>query len=40
MLTKTGSVEAVGTHAELLAKDGWYRRTWARQQAQEELAIL
>jgi len=40
VLTKTGSVEAIGTHAELLARDGWYRRTWARQQAQEELAIL
>jgi ATP-binding cassette subfamily B protein len=40
VLTKSGSVEAIGTHQELLARDGWYRRTWSRQQAQEELSIL
>jgi ATP-binding cassette subfamily B protein len=40
VLTRSGTVEAVGKHAELIAKDGWYRRTWARQQAQEELSVL
>ncbi len=40
VLTKTGSVEAIGTHAQLLAREGWYRRTWSRQQAQEELSVL
>jgi ATP-binding cassette subfamily B protein len=40
VLTKTGSVEAIGTHPELLAREGWYRRTWSRQQAQEELSVL
>ena len=40
VLTRSGTVEAVGTHAELVAKEGWYRRTWARQQAQEELSVL
>ena len=40
VLTRSGTVEAVGTHAELVAKDGWYRRTWTRQQAQEELSVL
>ncbi|MEO6709789.1 MAG: ABC transporter ATP-binding protein [Planctomycetota bacterium] len=29
-----------GTHDELLAQPGWYRETWARQQAQEELSEL
>ncbi len=29
-----------GTHDELLAQPGWYRDTWARQQAQEELSEL
>jgi ATP-binding cassette subfamily B protein len=40
VLTRSGTVEAVGTHAELIARDGWYRRTWTRQQAQEELSVL
>ena len=40
VLTKTGSVDAIGTHQELLAREGWYRRTWSRQQAQEELSVL
>jgi ATP-binding cassette subfamily B multidrug efflux pump len=40
VLTRSGTVEAIGTHAELVARDGWYRRTWSRQQAQEELSVL
>ena len=40
VLQKDGNVEAIGTHAELLARDGWYRKTWRRQQAQEELSVL
>jgi ATP-binding cassette subfamily B protein len=40
VLTKSGTVEAIGTHAELVAREGWYRRTWSRQQAQEELSVL
>jgi ATP-binding cassette subfamily B multidrug efflux pump len=40
VLTRTGTVEAIGTHAELVAREGWYRRTWSRQQAQEELSVL
>jgi ATP-binding cassette subfamily B multidrug efflux pump len=40
VLTKTGGVEAIGTHQELVAREGWYRRTWSRQQAQEELSVL
>jgi ATP-binding cassette, subfamily B, multidrug efflux pump len=35
-----GRVAQRGTHDELLARPGWYAETWARQQAQEELAEL
>jgi ATP-binding cassette subfamily B multidrug efflux pump len=35
-----GRVAQSGTHDELLARPGWYGETWARQQAQEELAEL
>jgi ATP-binding cassette subfamily B protein len=35
-----GRIEALGTHDELVLRDGWYQTTWARQQAQEELAEL
>jgi ATP-binding cassette subfamily B protein len=40
VLDKRGNVEAQGTHAELLARRGWYRDTWRRQQAQSELSVL
>jgi ABC-type multidrug transport system fused ATPase/permease subunit len=40
VLARDGRVEAQGTHAELLARPGWYRDTWQRQQAQSELARL
>lgn len=29
-----------GTHEELLSRPGWYRETWAKQRAQEELSEL
>jgi ATP-binding cassette subfamily B protein len=35
-----GVVQAQGTHAQLVAREGWYRDTWQRQQAQAELAAL
>jgi len=40
IVLREGRVEAQGTHAELLARPGWYAENWARQQAQEELAEL
>jgi ATP-binding cassette subfamily B protein len=40
VLGRDGRVEAQGTHAELLARPGWYAETWQRQQAQKELAVL
>ena len=40
VLARDGRVEAQGTHAQLLARAGWYRDTWQRQQAQSELANL
>ena len=40
LVLESGRQQALGTHAELLARPGWYSRTWARQQAQEELAEL
>ncbi len=35
-----GRVQARGTHEQLLAREGWYRETWQRQQTQAELAAL
>ena len=35
-----GRVEAQGTHAELLVTSPWYRDTWERQRAREELEDL
>lgn len=35
-----GRPEAVGTHAELIARPGWYADTWRRQEAAMELAEL
>ena len=40
VLGKDGRVEAQGTHAQLLARPGWYAETWQRQQAQKELSVL
>ncbi|MEM9383087.1 MAG: ABC transporter ATP-binding protein [Planctomycetota bacterium] len=38
VLTAEGTVEATGTHAELLARPGWYAETWEQQQRTESLA--
>jgi len=35
-----GTVECIGTHKELLGREGWYRRTWRQQQELEELSEL
>jgi ATP-binding cassette subfamily B multidrug efflux pump len=35
-----GRIVQRGTHAELVARPGWYAETWKRQQTQEELAGL
>lgn len=40
VLDRSGRIEAQGTHAELVARDGWYKSTWQRQQAQDELSVL
>jgi ATP-binding cassette subfamily B protein len=34
-----GRVEAQGTHEELLERSPWYRATWERQRAREELEL-
>ena len=40
VLDRAGRVETQGTHRELVERDGWYRTTWQRQQAQDELSVL
>ncbi|MBI5364054.1 MAG: ABC transporter ATP-binding protein [Planctomycetes bacterium] len=40
VLGTDGRVEAQGTHAELVARPGWYRETWRRQQTSRELSVL
>ncbi len=32
VLDENGAMQALGTHAELIAKPGWYKDTWAHQQ--------
>ena len=38
VLTGDGTLEASGTHAELIAREGWYRKTWQQQQRLDELS--
>ncbi len=40
VLSRRGEVETQGTHSELIARPGWYRDTWRRQQASQELQTL
>jgi len=40
VLTTDGHVEAIGTHAELTSRPGWYQRTWHQQQRMEEVGDL
>jgi ABC-type multidrug transport system fused ATPase/permease subunit len=40
VLSADGRVADRGTHAELLARPGWYRDTWRRQETREELEEL
>ncbi|MEW6074500.1 MAG: ABC transporter ATP-binding protein [Planctomycetota bacterium] len=40
LVLREGRVEAQGTHAELLERSDWYRRTWERQRMAKELAEL
>lgn len=37
VLTPQGEVEAIGSHDELIAREGWYRDTWEQQQRTESL---
>ena len=39
ILTQEGRVEDLGTHSELLERDGWYRTTWEQQQRRRELEV-
>lgn len=38
VLGEDGSVAAIGTHEELVAKGGWYGETWEQQQRTESLS--
>ena len=38
VLTRSGEVEAIGSHDELIEVDGWYRETWEQQQRTESLS--
>jgi len=40
VLTRDGTMEATGKHKDLVARDGWYKDTWSRQQAQDEISVL
>jgi ATP-binding cassette subfamily B protein len=40
VLNEHGRTEDVGTHADLVSREGWYRRTWQQQQRAEELSEL
>jgi ATP-binding cassette subfamily B protein len=40
VLSRDGTIEAIGKHRDLLARDGWYKDTWSRQQAQDEISVL
>jgi ATP-binding cassette subfamily B protein len=40
VVLEQGRAVQQGTHDALLGQSGWYRETWARQQAQEELSEL
>jgi ATP-binding cassette subfamily B protein len=40
VVLEAGRAVQQGTHEQLLSQAGWYRDTWARQQAQEELSEL
>lgn len=40
VLDADGRVADQGAHAELVARPGWYRDTWERQQRREELEVL
>lgn len=37
VLASDGRLESVGTHAELIVRDGWYRSTWEQQQRTQSL---
>lgn len=40
VLGRDGRVETQGRHATLSSQPGWYRETWQRQQARDELSVL
>jgi ATP-binding cassette subfamily B protein len=40
VLGRDGRVETQGRHADLVNRPGWYRETWQRQQARDELSVL